>query len=208
MKKQLTSKQKQMLSKIKDILNKKGTPPTYKELMREFNYSNASSVQKHTDALKEKGYLEDQRGISLSTSAETVQIPLVGNAPCGQPLLAVENIEAYIAYPSEKIRGDYRDYFFLRGVGDSMDETRINGKNIDDGDYVLIRKQSTAEPGNRVVALIGDDATIKKYVPEQNSIKLMPESSNDSNKPIIVFEDILIQGIAVDVIKQGGTNSG
>lgn len=208
MKKQLTSRQKQVLSTIKEILHKKGASPTYKDLMKMLGYDTASSLQRHTDALKDKGYLKNKRGILLSEPADTVQIPLVGNAPCGQPLLAVENIEAYIAYPKSAIHGDFKDYFFLRGIGDSMNESDIHGKNIESGDYVLVKKQSTADKGDRVVALIGDDATIKKYMPDNEGVKLIPESSNPANKTIIALDEILIQGKVVDVVKPEGGKYG
>ncbi|PIZ46781.1 hypothetical protein COY32_02805 [candidate division WWE3 bacterium CG_4_10_14_0_2_um_filter_41_14] len=94
--------------------------------------------------------------------------------------------------------------FFLRAVGDSMNIATIDGKVIDDGDFILVKKQSTANKGNRVVALIGDEATIKRYEPNGNSVVLEPESSNEANKPIILFDDFVIQGIVVNVIKKGG----
>ena len=94
--------------------------------------------------------------------------------------------------------------FFLRAVGDSMNTASIDSKVIDDGDFVLVKKQNTANKGNRVVALIGDEATIKRYEPKGNSVVLEPESNNRANKPIILFEDFAIQGIVVNVIKKGG----
>lgn len=207
MSQRLTDKQKQVLLAIKSIQNEKGSPPTYKELVDQMDYSKASSVQRHVEALKDMGVLENKRGIALSSVSETVQIPLVGNVPCGQPLLAIENVEAYVAYPKSKISGSSEDYFFLRGNGDSMNDSDIHGKSIDDGDFILVRKQPTANPGDRVVALIGDDATVKKFVPGQNNIQLEPESTNTRNKPIIIFDDTLsIQGVVVDVIKKGGEN--
>ena len=206
MRKPLTSKQKSVLSTIVDLTHKNGTPPKLEELRAVLGLSGLSSVQRHTDALKEKGYLDNTRGLSIPDATENIQIPLVGNAPCGQPLLAVENIEAYVSYPRSKISGNHKDYFFLRGIGDSMNASNINGKSIDNGDYVLVKKQSLADPGNKIVALLGDNATIKKYIPEQNVIKLMPESTNPANKPILSFEDIIIQGVVVDVVKKGGQN--
>lgn len=200
----LTSKQKAILSLIKDLTNKKGSTPTLDEVREHLNYSNTSSVQRHTDALKVKGYLKKVRGLELATDSQKIQIPLVGNVACGMPLLASENIEAYILVDMRMIYGNPDKYFFLRAVGDSMNNTNVGGKTIDDGDYVLVKKQNTAERGNRVVALIGDDATIKKFVPTENAIRLEPESRNTNNKALIIFEDFAIQGIAVDVLKNGG----
>ena len=204
MKKSLTSKQKIILATITDLTNKKGSAPTFEEVREELGYANTSSVQRHTDALKKKEYLSETRGLSIKSSNNKVQIPLVGNVACGAPLLATENIEAYLYVDSDMVSHKPDDYFFLRAVGDSMNTSNISGKNIDDGDYVLVRKQNSANKGNRVVALIGDEATIKKYKPNGNSIVLEPESSNEANKPIIMFEDFTIQGVVVNIIKKGG----
>lgn len=200
----LTSKQKKILSIISDYKNKNGTEPTLEEVRKTLAYSNTSSVQRHTDALKKKGYLRDVRGLEITSDAQKVQVPLVGNVACGAPLLAIENIEAYILVDKNTVRNTPNDYFFLRAIGDSMNKTNIQGKTIEDGDYVLVKTQNSAEYGNRVVALIGDEATIKKYMPSDNSVVLHPESSNPANKPIIMLEDFAIQGVVVDVVKGGG----
>lgn len=202
MKNPLTSKQKTVLSIIKDLIHKNGVPPKLEELRVELNLGSISSVQRHTDALKEKGYLDSTRRLSIPDASEKVQIPLVGNIACGAPLLASENIEAYISYDASKIQGTSQNYFFLRAVGDSMNKADISGKTIEDGDYVLIKKQSSANPGSRVVALLGDEATIKKMIPNEDCIRLEPESTNANNKPILLFEDFSIQGIVTDVIKK------
>lgn len=202
----LTSKQKLVLSAITDLTHKYGSPPTFEELRIYLKYPSISSVQRHTDALKQKGYLDQTRGLSLPTTVEKVQIPLVGNVACGMPLLAIENVEAYISYESAKLRGNSQEYFFLRAVGDSMNDTNIDGKTIDSGDYVLIKKSNMPDFGNRVVALLGDEATIKKLRQGEDCIILQPESTNPANKPIYVFEDMLIQGVVVDVLKKGRDN--
>ena len=204
MKKPLTSSQKKVLSTITDLSHKKGTPPTMEELRIALGLSSISSVQRHTEALKEKKYLEDARGISFPDQTQKVQIQLVGNVACGVPFLATENIEAYISYDASQIKGSACDYFFLRAVGDSMNKASIGGKTIDDGDFVLIRKRQAADLGDRVVALIGDEATIKRYVPENGHVRLQPESTNPRNKPILLFEDFSVQGIVEDVIKKRG----
>jgi len=203
MKNPLTGKQKEILSIIIDLTNKKGSSPTLEEIRVVLGYSNTSSVQRHTDALKSKGYLSDSRGLELANSSSKVKVPLVGNVACGAPLLAVENIEAYLFIDEDIVSGRPENFFFLKAVGDSMNATDIKNKTIDDGDFVLVKKQNNADRGNRVVALLGENATIKKYVPQENYVKLEPESSNPANKPIIMFEDFSIQGIVVNVIKKG-----
>jgi repressor LexA len=200
----LTAKQKLVLATIQDLKWKLGKPPTLEDIRKTLNYSGISSVQRHTDVLKEKGYLGNTRGLSLPVSNKKVQIPLVGNVACGTPLLATENIEAYISYDASKVQGNAQDYFFLRAVGDSMNNANVSGKTIDNGDFVLVKKQSTASPGSRVVALVGDEATIKKMLKENDYVRLEPESTNPDNKPIILFSDFSVQGIVVDVVKKGG----
>lgn len=203
MNKKLTSKQKQVLSTIIDLTQKLGHEPTLEQVRSALDYTSTSSVQRHTDSLKELGYLSKSRGLSLPDTDQTVQIPLVGNVACGAPLLAIENIEAYIPYDSAGLRGNSDDYFFLRAVGDSMDATNVNGKTIDDGDYVLVKKHDYPDFGKRIVALIGDNATIKRLKRGDGHIILEPESNNPANKPIYVFEGISVQGVAEDVIKKG-----
>lgn len=197
----LTHKQKLTLSAISDYIQKNGKSPTLDELRKILKLNAISSVQRHLSALKKKGYLTTEkhksRGIKPQVEfSKTVNIPLVGNIACGVPLLAEENIEGYIPVKKEKIRGDASNYFFLRAVGDSM-----NLAGIDNGDFVLIKKANHANPGSKVVALIGDEATIKKFEMEKGAIKLVPESSNPKNKPLYFFEDIIIQGTVYDVFK-------
>ena len=208
MNKKLTAKQKLMLATIKDLKAKLGKAPTFEEIRKALDYSGISSVQRHINALKRKGYISNERyqarTIEVSLPESTVNIPLVGNVPCGIPFLAVENVEAYIPYDKSLLHGQPNDYFFLRAVGDSMNDAKISGKNINNGDYVLVKKQSTADFGSRVVALIGDEATIKKMVHGEGCIRLEPESTNPENRPIIIFDDLSVQGVVVDVIKKGG----
>ncbi len=186
-----------------------GKAPTLQELSKALNYAGISSVQRHVDALKNKGYLSNEpyqaRSLEVSRT-QTINIPLVGNIAAGTPILAIENIEAYIPYQPSKAKVNINDYFFLRAVGDSMNKAIINERTIDNGDYVLVRKQNTAEFSQIIVALIGDEATIKKYSKGKGHIILEPISSNPANKPIYVFEEFLIQGIVVDVVKAGDLN--
>lgn len=201
----LTPKQKLTLQKIRDLLAHGVNPITLEELQKSLNYKskNVSSIQRHTDALKEKGYLENVRGISVKNFSNTVQIPVVGKVSCGQPLLAIENIDAYIQVESTKMRGNVSDYFFLKANGDSMNKANVHGKNIDDGDFILVKQQPTAVPGDRVVALVGDEATVKLLTKGDGCMVLQPESTNPANKPIYLFGDFSVQGIVQDVIKKG-----
>jgi len=206
MEKSLTAKQKLVLITIQDLRGKLGKAPTLEEIRKALGYSGISSVQRHVDALKKKGYLSNERyqarTLEVSLPAQKVNIPLLGNVSCGSPFLAIENIEAYIPYDKPALHGNVDGYFFLRAVGDSMNNTNVSGKTIDSGDFVLAKKQQTADFGNRVIALIGDEVTIKKIVCGEGCIRLEPESTNPENKPIILFDNFSVQGIVVDVIKK------
>lgn len=195
---ELTNKQKVVLSAIQELGQKTGSTPTLNEIKDFLKYKTISSVQRHTEALKKKGYLtadkHQARNLKIKkTFQKKFSIPLVGMVTCGKPILAIENIEAYIPYD---IKGNPADYFFLRAIGDSM-----NKADIKDGDLVLIKKQASAEPGDRVVALIGEEATIKIFTKGKNCVILEPRSTNKIHKPIYVFEDLQIQGKVIDKIK-------
>jgi repressor LexA len=217
MRKPLTDKQKIIYTVVRDFIAKNGRPPTLRETLVAskglLKLSSVSSVQRHSDALKKKGYIEGSgkyksaHGLRIKhLRQDVVSIPLVGNIAAGQPILAQENIEAYIPYKVTDLKGDPKQYFFLRAVGDSMNNAIVNDKNIDSGDFVLIKSQSTADPNERVVALIGNEATIKKFKPQKDMIILASESKNKANKDIYVFDDFSIQGVVKDVIKKGGKN--
>jgi len=210
MEKSLTAKQKLIMATIQDLKAKLGKAPTLEEIRQALNYAGISSVQRHVNALKKKGVLSNERyqarTLEVTYPEQVVNIPLVGSVPCGTPFLAIENIEAYIPYNKSALRGDSGDYFFLRAVGDSMNNASISGKNIQDGDFVLVKKQQVANPGSPIVALIGDEATIKKITRDGVFVRLEPETTNLNNKPIVLFgeENFSIQGIVIDVIKKGG----
>ena len=207
MEKSLTFQQKQILSIIRELTLKLGKPPTLEEIRIASGHNYISAVQRHIEALKNKGYLtyvpRQSRSLQPSHSDQKVNIPLIGNVAAGTPILAVENIEAYIPYESSRFRYRQGDYFFLRAVGDSMNKADVNGRTINNGDYVLVRRQNNAEMGQIVVALIGEEATIKKFNRGNGHFILNPISSNPANKPIYVFDDLLIQGIVIDVVKGG-----
>lgn len=194
---ELTNRQKELLSAINELTVKNGYSPALREIKEYLKYNSISAVQRHTDALKKKGFLSSgkyqQRDLKVKKLFQKKQnIPLVGMVTCGKPILAVENIEAYIPY---EVKGDPKEYFFLRAIGDSM-----NKAGIEDGDLVLIKKQSDADVGDKVVALIGDEATIKIFKKGDDCIVLEPKSSNPMHKPIYIFEDLQIQGKVVGKI--------
>jgi repressor LexA len=136
--------------------------------------------------------LTEKRGDT--TSVSTIDIPLVGQVSCGLPMLAHENIEAYISV-SASLAGPGENYFFLRASGDSMNMAGINN-----GDLILVKQQATASNGERVVALVNDEATVKEIQYKGNYVTLLPRSSNPVHKPIILAEEFAIQGVVKGVI--------
>ena len=155
-----------------------------------------TTVTRYLAAMEERGMLRRQsrRGLIPTDADEGVRVPLLGSIACGIPKLAEENIESYVRLPVALFgKGPF---FLLRAWGDSMVKA-----GIEDGDLVLIRQQETARPGQIVVALMGDEATLKRYYPEplQHRIRLQPE--NDSMEPIYV-RSCVIQGIAIKVLKE------
>lgn len=135
---------------------------------------------------------------------EMVRIPLVGSAPCGNPLVGKQNIEDYILVEKAKIKPGFK-YFILRAEGDSM-----NLKGINDGDFVLCRLQEKAETGDRVVALLGgENVTIKEYGPREDGVRLLiPRSTNKSHVPITPEEGDSVQGIVQEVLEFGSNFEG
>lgn len=128
-------------------------------------------------------------------SMEFLRIPLVGSAPCGNPLIGEENIEEYIEVEKSKIKSGY-NYYILRAIGDSMNLVGINN-----GDLVLCRQQLKANTGDVVVALLGDDVTIKEYGPRDDGVRLLlPNSTNKTHLPITPGEGDSVQGIVQEVL--------
>lgn len=127
---------------------------------------------------------------------EIVMVPLVGSVPCGTPLCAEQNIEEMISVPKERIKSG-ANYFILRASGDSMNKAGIN-----DGDLILCLQKLTAHENDRVVALIGDEVTVKEFHREGEVIILKPCSTNQKYKPIHLTEGIQIQGIVQGVVER------
>ncbi len=182
-----------------------GELPTVRELMSEMGYKSPRSAAEVIEKLESKGVLQRSSDGSLrfmdveledSERAETVGVPLVGEVACGTPIMAEENIIAYIPV-SVKLAKPPSRYFFLRAKGDSMNE-----KGINDGDLVLIKQQDSATNGDLVVALIDDDATIKEFYRTNDLIVLKPRSLNPIHHPIILTRDFKIQGIIIKSISK------
>ena len=185
----ISSKQREILEYIKQEILNKGYPPAVREICEAVPLKSTSSVHSHLETLEKNGYIRRDptkpRAIEIIddnfnlTRREVVNVPIIGQVAAGQPLLAVENIENYFPIPTEFMPN--AETFMLKVKGDSM----INA-GIFNGDKILVQKQSDAQNGDIVVALVDDSATVKTFYKEDGHFRLQPE--NDTMDPIIVNE--------------------
>ncbi len=148
------------------------------------------------EVIAKQNIAEDKKGITLDMefSMETVMVPLVGSAPCGEPILAIENIENEIAVDKAKIKSGF-EYFILRAEGDSM-----NLAGIQDDDLILCRKQQNADNGDRVIALLGDHVTVKVLDKNSERVVLLPKSDNLRHQPIVLSGSDGVVGVVQEVL--------
>jgi len=178
MSKGLTSKQKAILNFIRDHIKDRSAPPTIREIGVHFGITSTNGVRCHLTALENKGYIKRStyraRGIEMAEKTHTpvslTAIPIIGRVAAGEPILAEENLEGRIGVDSDLLAGE--DLFALKVRGDSMVEA-----GIFDGDLVFARKQPVAERGEIVVAVIGDNATVKYFYPDNGRIRLEPANT-------------------------------
>jgi repressor LexA len=179
----LTARQRQIYDFLVERISRDGQPPTIREIGEQFGISSTNGVRSLLTALIKKGYIEKSasvaRGIRLLKEkiGSALTLPVVGEVPAGQPLLAEENVIDHIVVDETLLPAG--ELFSLRVIGDSMQDAGIM-----DGDFVLVRKQSMADKGDVVVAVIGEEATVKRYFPERRRVRLQPE--NQAYGPIIV----------------------
>ncbi len=182
----LTSTQEKVLNFLKSYLQEKGFPPTLREIASHFGLRGPKAPQKTLQILEKKGYIRRVPGGSraiemlippLVPKSQILSLPIVGRVRAGEPILAVENIEGYINLDRSLVSSD--DVFLLRVQGDSMIDAHIQ-----DGDFALVKPQPNAENGEIVVALIEDEATIKRIFKKRDLIRLEP--ANPNMEPIIV----------------------
>ncbi|ADL42358.1 transcriptional repressor, LexA family [Caldicellulosiruptor obsidiansis OB47] len=201
MKKQLTKKQEEILEFIKKRIKEKGYPPAVREICEATGLKSTSTVHGHLTRLEKKGYIRRDpskpRAIEIVDDEfyvhrNVVQLPLVGKVTAGEPILAVENIEETMTLPYDLVGTE--DAFLLRVRGDSMIEAGIY-----DNDIIIVRRQNVAENGDIVVALIDDEATVKRFYKEHDHIRLQPE--NKAMEPIIV-KDVKILGKVIGLIRR------
>ncbi len=197
----ISDKQREILEYIKSEILNRGYPPAVRDICEAVHLKSTSSVHSHLETLEKNGYIRRDptkpRAIEIIDDTfnvvrrGVVNVPLLGRVAAGQPLLAVENIESYFPIPSEFVPQE--EAFMLRVTGESM----VNA-GIFDGDNILVQRQSTAENGDMVVALVDDSATVKTFYKENGHYRLQPE--NDTMEPIIV-EDCLILGKVFGVFR-------
>ena len=184
----------QILDYIRDRIDE-GPPPSVREICAALDIKSTSTAHKYLGELRERGLIEKvdrlNRAITLPDD-RNVRVPLVGTVTAGQPILAVEELEGYIPYRSRHLHS--RDLFALRVRGESM----INA-GILDGDIVVVRRTPTAENGDIVVALVEDEATVKRFYKEKGHFRLQPE--NDEMEPIIV-DSVSILGRVISLIRE------
>lgn len=197
----LSQRQTEILEFIKKEIRQKGYPPSVREIGDAVGLMSSSTVHGHLQTIEDKGYIRRDptkpRAIEIldgsyqPSQKNIVHVPIVGRVTAGQPILAVENIEDTFPLPSEIVHHD--SVFMLKVQGESMIEAGILDK-----DLILVRQQNVARNGEIVVAMIGDEATVKRFYKEKNLIRLQPE--NSLMEPIYT-QDAVILGKVIGVFR-------
>lgn len=203
--KKLSKRQNDILKFIKSEVNKKGYPPSVREIGKAVGLASSSTVHGHLDRLEKKGLirrdptkpraieiLDTDMAANVPKSA-TVHIPVIGKVTAGQPITAVENIEEYLPLP-ERLFSDEDNVFILNVVGDSMIDAGIL-----DGDMVIVKQQPNAENGDIIVAMTDDyEATVKRFFKEKDHIRLQPENPT---MEAIILDNCTVLGKVVGVFR-------
>lgn len=194
----LTKRQQQVLDFITSYLDMHGCPPTLREISSHVNIQGTATAIRHLEELERKGYIQRREGSSRSISVigrgGTVSVPIIGRVKAGPPTLAYEDIEGYCTVD---MNWADKGCFFLRVSGDSMIEDHIL-----DGDLALIRPQDTADDGDIVVAMIEDEATLKRFYREEKTETIRLEARNPNYHSYFVApEDVTIIGKLLKIIR-------
>ena len=192
--KPLTKSQHKIYDFLKDR-SQYGIPPSVREICAATGLKSTSTVHAHLKALENLGYISRDAGLNRAIHIEgceqTAQVPILGKVTAGLPILAVEEIQGYLPITASQQRG--RELFALTVQGESM-----KNAGILDGDYVVVERTPTARDGDIVVALIEDEATVKRLYRETDCVRLQPE--NDAFEPIYAKE-VIILGKVVSVVR-------
>lgn len=212
----ITDRQKEILTFIQRTTEERGFPPTIREIGEEMDIRSTNGVNDHLKALERKGFLTrgEQQSRSLVPTkrarmilglgakkhdATMIDVPLLGRVAAGAPILAQENVEDTVRIDSFLLGGNGKEVFALRVKGNSMIEDGIH-----DGDFIFVKKAPSAAVGEIVVALIEDEATVKRYFPEGDRIRFQP--ANKDMEPIYVskseFRQTMILGRVVGVYRK------
>ena len=201
----LTRRQKEILDFIRSFKAENGFTPTHKEICVAFGYSSYGTVHKHLKLLEEKGYLRrnwnQKRGVELASEAAgsddgvNESLPFFGMIAAGRPIEAVAGSDE-VTVPGHLLGDRASDHFVLKVVGDSMID-----EGIHDGDLVVVSRREVAQSGEMVVALIGDEATLKRFYPEGPRVRLQP--ANARMQPLFVpADEVKVQGIVVGLMRK------
>lgn len=197
----ISKKQKEILEYIKERILEKGYPPSVREICAAVNLRSTSSVHSHLETLEKNGYIRRDptkpRTIEICDDSfqmvrtEMVSLPVVGRVAAGEPILAQQNVDTYFPIPAENVPSG--ESFALRVHGESMIKA-----GIFDGDLIFVNSCKTCSNGEIIVALVGEEATVKTFYKENGHIRLQPE--NDTMDPIIV-DDCTILGKVFGVFR-------
>ncbi len=211
MKIELTERQEEILNFIQNHINSKGYSPSLREIGKHFNITSTFGVKRHLDVLTKKGYINSDYNVSRSVTVTNLnrlkgktdtdlernknEVPLIGRVAAGQPILALENIDGYLTI-DQRIMKNSGNCFALKVKGDSM----INA-GIFEEDIVIVMPNKNASNGEIIIALIGEEATVKRFEVSGDKTFLIPE--NNIYQPIEVTnrEDFSIVGKVVGVIR-------
>jgi repressor LexA len=206
----LTDRQKLVLDFITRQIERRGYPPTLREIGEHMGIRSTNGVNDHLKALEKKGYLEREdlksralRPISLEGAGPTgnlIDVPILGRVAAGEPILAVEDAQDTVKVDRFFI-GASREVFALKVKGDSMIEAGIY-----DGDFIFVKKQLTANRGDIVVAMINDEATVKYFHPEPEKDQIVFKPANHRLQPIVVrkrdWKSVNLIGLVVGVYRR------
>ena len=185
---------------LNDYINNHGFPPSYREIGIGVGLKSINSVKEYLDILETQGKIKKQstknRCIEIvkKEKDETIDLPIVGRVAAGQPIFAEQNIEDYVSISSSFFNANGKELFMLKVYGESMVEIGIN-----DGDYVVAKRQQDAENGEIVVAMIDGNATVKTFYREKERIRLQPENCTYSP---IYSTDVTILGKVIGCLRR------